>query len=125
MRTILKFSFLLLFALCGCKTVDKDDWRPRASIAAEDSAMVTPGPPGVMSCDGSSCLVLVDNSTNRRVLVKIKDNLGNWVGRFVMDKDVYGESVMIDPGWLPMGEAPDRPRGHLIYTQKRIPMGAK
>lgn len=119
---------LMLLGLCGCQIAKRAEPVPetltRARMLSAEPP-TPPGPVGLLSTDTQSAVVLVDNSTNREVLVKVKDMLGNVVGRWVMDKEVYGNSVLLIPGYAPMGEAPDRPRSHYMFTQKRIPMGAK
>lgn len=114
--------------LCGCQIAKRAE-PPMATRAfhskpAEESATISHSP-GVLATDTQSAIVLLDNSINREVLVKVKDMLGNCVGRWVMDKEVYGNSVLLVPGYAPMGEAPDHPRSHFIYTQKFIPTAAR
>ena len=76
------------------------------------------GPPGTITV--TSGVTLKHGITNSYVCVVVKElttghNLT--VGRFILDREVYGDSVALDPGWLPMGEPLDRPRGHMMFTR--------
>ena len=76
------------------------------------------GPPGTITV--SSGVTLKHGLTNGHVCIVVKElttghNLT--VGRFILDREIYGDSVALDPGWLPMGEPPDRARGHMMFSR--------
>ncbi len=72
------------------------------------------GPAGAI--DGDFGITMVSNKTNRYQLVTIKDVATHMtVGRFILDTEVYGQSVFLAP---PLKQNLDTPAGVMIYPQK-------
>ncbi len=75
-----------------------------------------PGPPGIIGADCG--LVLVMTGTNRTPAVIIRELITTHqhvVGRYIHDRDVYGDSVFLDPGFN--GAPLDIPKGHMIFSK--------
>lgn len=72
------------------------------------------GQAGIISADRGVVLVL--GGTNRTPVVVFKElSTSSTVGRYVHDRDVYGDSVLMV--WGNEMSALDRPSGHAMYAK--------
>lgn len=87
---------LLLVALCGCRTPQRDGLA--LALAQPDESfnytLVESGTPGIVT--GSHGFTYVASA--EKPMFKMKDCLGNWVGRWTNDPVAHGYSVVVDPG---------------------------
>lgn len=120
----MKYLIIVCILLTGCRIAKKAEPPPpppirkTSAILSESAAVIGNYSPGVISVEPG--IMLVDIRTNQYVLIQIKELLTpnhQTVGRFVLNKEVYGNSVAIDPGWRALGEPPDRPRGHFMFSK--------
>lgn len=76
-------------------------------VSLEMSELATEGPAGIVMSDCGFTWVIP--RTNRYTLIEVKDYLHNGVIRYLHDREVYGDSLVIWPGPIDVVNHPELP----------------